>query len=236
MLPSCRIPSSSGYSWIPRQAEHDFLNYMSHEGFRHLQCPVIDVQFPFHWCMLLQYPFQAYDRIQHPPRGNQQGANNVHLPALKSGGSQAAACLITSNYIEHCSCRHELHVGTLTPSDSTNLSRFGSCDYCMSAGDQLSSPIASGLSSNSTSTTLGPSYVGSPTQPLALRPRHTSTANPSQSWGPNPMLGLDWLPQNSGLAAQLGQSRNDRMQPCVIPVDALEGLWGFDEFPPIPGS
>lgn len=106
----------------------------------------------------------------------------------------------------------------------------------MSPEGQLTSPIASGLSSNSTSTSLGLSYVGSPTQPLALRPRHASTADPSQSWGPNPMLGLDWLPQNPNLAAQLGQMRTERMRPGVMPADALEGLWGFDEFPPIPGN
>ena len=147
--------------------------------------------------------------------------------------------LITSNEIEACICRHLSHVGssnTLSPSGSTNLSRFGSSDYCMSPGGQLTSPIASGLSSNSTSTSLGLSYVGSPTQALALRPRHASTAIPSQSWGPNPMLGLDWLPQNPNLAAQLGQMRSDRLRPCVMPVDALEGLWGFDEFPPVPGN
>lgn len=146
---------------------------------------------------------------------------------------------ITKNNIEPYSCRHQSHVGssnTLSPSASTNLSRFGSSDYCMSPGGQLTSPLASGLSSNSTSTSLGLSYVGSPTQPSALRPRHASIANPSQSWAPNPMLTIDWLPQNPSLAAQLGQTRSERMRPCVMPVDALEGFWGFDEFPPIPGK
>ena len=141
--------------------------------------------------------------------------------------------------IEPCSCRHQSHVGssnTLSPNASTNLSRFGSSDYCMSPGGQLTSPLASGLSSTSTSTSLGLSYIGNPTQPLALRPRHASTADPSQSWAPNPMLGVDWLPQTPSLAAHLGQTRSERMRPCVMPVDALEGLWGFDEFPPVPGK
>ena len=50
------------------------------------------------------------------------------------------------------------------------------------------------------------------------------------------MLGMDWLPQNPNLAVQLGQMRTERQRPCVVPVDVLEGIWGFDEFPPAPGS
>lgn len=141
-------------------------------------------------------------------------------------------------FTEPCICRHLSHVGssnTLSPSASTNLSHFGSSDYCMSPGCQLTSPIASGLSSNSTSTSLGLSYVGSTNQPFGLRPYHDGPACPSQSWGPNPMLGLDWLPQTSNLAAQLGHIRTERPRLSAMPADVSERLWGFDEFPPIPG-
>lgn len=143
------------------------------------------------------------------------------------------------SHTDPCICRHLSHVGssnTLSPSASTNLSHFGSSDYCMSPGCQLTSPIASGLSSNSTSTSLGLSYVGSTNQPFGLRPYHDGSACRSQSWGPNPMLGLDWLPQTSNVAAQLGHRRTERPQLGAMPADVSERLWGFDEFPPIPGA
>lgn len=142
------------------------------------------------------------------------------------------------NFADPCICRHLSHVGssnTLSPSASTNLSHFGSSDYCMSPGCQLTSPIASGLSSNSSNTSQGLSYVGSTNQPFGLRPYHDGSACPSQSWGPNPMLGLDWLPHTSNLAAQLGHIRTERPRLSAMPADVSERAWGFDEFPPIPG-
>ena len=138
--------------------------------------------------------------------------------------------------MEPCNCRLP-HVGsssTLSPSASTNLSCFGSSDFCISPGAQLTSPIGSGLSSNSTSTNPGLSFV-SPHQGMPWRPRQDSPASAPPHWGPTPMLGQDWLPQHPSLAAQLSQIRSERQRPGVVPVDVLEGMWGFDDLLPEPG-
>lgn len=131
------------------------------------------------------------------------------------------------------------HVGSsnmLSPAASTSLSRFSSSDYGISPGGQLTSPIASGLSSNSTNTSLGLPFFGSTSQPSALGPFPNSPADGLKSYrGPAAMLGQDWLPQNPGLAAHLGQMRNELQRTRAAPVDLLEGFWGFDEFPPVPG-
>lgn len=137
-----------------------------------------------------------------------------------------------------CTCRLS-HVGSstlLSPSASTSLSRFSSSDYGISPGGQLTSPIASGLSSNSTNTNLGLSYFGNASQPLALEPFPDSPANGSRNYRvPNPVLGLDWLPQNPSLAAHLGQIRTEKQRGRAMPVDIADGAWGFDDFPLVPG-
>ena len=46
------------------------------------------------------------------------------------------------------------------------------------------------------------------------------------------MLGHDW---NPSLAAHLGHIRTEKQRTKTMPVDFLDGIWGFDEFPPIPG-
>ncbi len=50
--------------------------------------------------------------------------------------------------------------------------------------------------------------------------------------GPNPMAGQQWLPQNPSL----GQMRNEKQKSKPSPLDFPDGLWGFDEFPPVPGE
>ncbi|KAL3154586.1 hypothetical protein ABBQ32_014037 [Trebouxia sp. C0010 RCD-2024] len=160
------------------------------------------------------------------------------LGAAQTALDQQAESLMSGSPDEWHPSRRLPHVGsstTLSPSVSTSLSRFGSSDFCMSPGAQLASPIGSGLSSNSTTTNLGLSYA-SPLQGMPWRPCQDSPASAPPHWGPSPMLGHDWLPQHPSLAAQLSQIRTERQRPGVVPVDVLEGMWGFDEFLPEPGA
>lgn len=164
---------------------------------------------------------------------------DVALPGRQPVGTHEHAAADPSVELKPCKCRlpHVCSSSTLSPSASPNLSHFGGSDFCMSPGAQLTSPLGSGLSCNSTSTSLGLSYVSSPPQQgLAWRPCHDSPASAAQPWGPNPMLAHDWLPQHPSLAAQLSQIRSERQRPGIVPVDVLEGIWGFDDFLPEPGK
>ena len=159
-----------------------------------------------------------------------------------------------------CCCRlsHAGSSNNLSPSTSTSLSRFSSSDFTISPGAQLTSPIASGLSINSSTTNQGFPYFGSPSQHITSSARqlgspnhhvgnHTQQlgmaaypASPVDAGrgyrGPNPMAGHQWLPQNPSLASHLGQMRNEKQKSRPTPLDFSDGLWGFDEFPPVPGE
>ena len=146
----------------------------------------------------------------------------------------------------------------LSPSTSTSLSRFSSSDFTISPTGQLTSPIASGLSSNSSNTNQGFPYFNSPSQTLRTlgqqlgSPSHvggsagqqlnmgayptTSAGGGGAYRGANPMTGQEWLPQNPSLALHLGQMRSEKQKARASPLDFMEGLWGFDEFPPVPGA
>lgn len=50
------------------------------------------------------------------------------------------------------------------------------------------------------------------------------------------MTGQEWLPQNPSLALHLGQMRSEKQKARAPALDFMEGLWGFDEFPPVPGA
>lgn len=115
----------------------------------------------------------------------------------------------------------------LSPSGSTHLTHLDSNDLSVSPSG-LS--MSSSLSTNSITTNLGHGFLG--TSPSSTAPRiHAAEA----FMGPNPMA--DWLPQLpvTNLAAHLGQIRTEMQRVKLDPVDAMEGLWGFDEFPPVPG-
>ncbi len=159
-----------------------------------------------------------------------------------------------------CCCRlsHAGSSNNLSPSTSTSLSRFSSSDFTISPGAQLTSPIASGLSINSSTTNHRFPYFGSPSQQITSSARqlgspnhhvgnHTQQlgmaaypASPVDAGrgyrGPNPMAGHQWLPQNPSLASHLGQMRNEKQKSRPTPLDFSDGLWGFDEFPPVPGE
>jgi len=159
-----------------------------------------------------------------------------------------------------CCCRlsHAGSSNNLSPSTSTSLSRFSSSDFTISPGGQLTSPIASGLSINSSTTNQGFPYFGSPSQHITSSARHLGSpshhvGNSAQQLGmgaypatpvdaargyrgPNPLAGQQWLPQNPSLASHLGQMRNEKQKSRPTPLDFTDGLWGFDEFPPVPGE
>ena len=113
---------------------------------------------------------------------------------------------------------------SLSPSASANLAPMDSNDLSVSPSG-LS--VSSSLSTNSVTTNLGQGFLAS------TSPR--STAHRVQAGepylGPNPMT--DWLPQLpvSSLTTHLGQIQKVKADP----VDSMDGLWGFDEFPPVPG-
>ena len=159
-----------------------------------------------------------------------------------------------------CCCRlsHAGSSNNLSPSTSTSLSRFSSSDFTISPGAQLTSPIASGLSINSSTTNQGFPYFGSPSQHITSSARQLGSPNhhvgnhtqqlgmaayPATAVdagrgyrGANPMAGQQWLPQNPSLASHLGQMRNEKQKSRPTPLDFTDGLWGFDEFPPVPGE
>ena len=49
------------------------------------------------------------------------------------------------------------------------------------------------------------------------------------------MVGRELLQQNPSLAVHLGQIRTEKQKTRASPLDFMEGMWGFDEFPPVPG-
>ncbi|KAL0056327.1 hypothetical protein WJX82_010035 [Trebouxia sp. C0006] len=158
----------------------------------------------------------------------------------------------------HGTLSHAGSSNNLSPSTSTSLSRFSSSDFTISPGAQLTSPIASGLSINSSTTNHRFPYFGSPSQQITSSARqlgspnhhvgnHTQQlgmaaypASPVDAGrgyrGPNPMAGHQWLPQNPSLASHLGQMRNEKQKSRPTPLDFSDGLWGFDEFPPVPAT
>ncbi len=160
-------------------------------------------------------------------------------PALLCGDAMVFVALSAQLNVCACGCRLS-GVGSsnsLSPSTTTSLSRFSSSEFNISPGVQLTSPLASGLSSNSSNTNQGFAYLGSPTQNLAMSAYPSSPVEAAKGYrGPNPMAGHDWLPQNPSLAVQLGQMRNEKQKTRAPPLDFMEGFWGFDEFPPVPGT
>lgn len=117
---------------------------------------------------------------------------------------------------------------SVSPSGSTSLTHMDSDLSVSPSGLSLSSS----LSNNSITTNLGQGFLAA-ASPRPAAPRVHTAAEPYM--GPNPMT--DWLPQlpASSLAAHLGQIRSDMQKWRADPVDCMEGLWGFDEFPPLPG-
>ena len=115
-----------------------------------------------------------------------------------------------------------------SPSASANLTPVESNDLSVSPSG-LS--MSSSLSTNSVTTNLGQGFLAT-TSPRSTAPRvHAGEAY----LGPNPMT--DWLPQLpvSLLATHLGQIRTEMQKVKADSVDCMEGLWGFDDFPPVPG-
>lgn len=141
---------------------------------------------------------------------------------------------LLSDWLQQCRCRMAAHMPaaslrTLSPSGSTNLTHMDSNDLSVSPSG-LS--ISSSLSNNSITTNLGHSFLAT-TSPRPVAPRVNVASE--HYLGPNPMT--DWLPQlpTASLAAHLGQIRSDMQRVKADPIECLEGLWGFDEFPPVPG-
>ena len=140
-----------------------------------------------------------------------------------------------------CRLPHVSSSVNLSPATSTSLSRFSSfssSDFHMSPRVQLTSPLASGLSSNSSNTNQGFASLGSFSQPMAMShayPSSPASAAAQSYGGPNPMVGRELLPQNPSLAVHLGQIRTEKQKTRASPLDFMEGMWGFDEFPPVPG-
>ena len=117
---------------------------------------------------------------------------------------------------------------SLSPSGSANLTPMDSNDLSVSPSG-LS--MSSSLSTNSVTTNLGQGFLAT-ASPRSSAPR-VHAGEPYL--GPNPMT--DWLPQLpvSSLTTHLGQIRTEMQKVKADPVDCMEGLWGFDEFPPVPG-
>ena len=144
---------------------------------------------------------------------------------------------------------HKGSSNTLSPSGSTSLSHFSSSDFSLPAGNQLTSPRASGLSTNSSSTNQALAYLGnqhgtvgcSPAGPVVYSPAGAVGTSPALAaaktyTGPNPMAGQDWLPQGPVLAAHLAHVKSEPQTfRARNPVDFMDGMWGFEDFPPVPG-
>lgn len=177
-------------------------------------------------------------------------AESIALPDHELGtaedrgyGQQAESSLIPTTQ-DDWQPRRLPHVSSsvnLSPT-STSLSRFSSfssSDFHMSPRVQLTSPLASGLSSNSSNTNQGFASLGSFSQPMAMSHAYPSSpaSAAAQSYrGPNPMVGRELLQQNPSLAVHLGQIRTEKQKTRASPLDFMEGMWGFDEFPPVPGN
>jgi len=217
-----------------------------------------------HICSLSLFHLQCYHT--RLPCNLILGAAYVKRVCLVVLGAQSwlkACCcdLFKQDFHKYGCCRRLSHAGSsnnLSPSTSTSLSRFSSSDFTMSPGAQLTSPIASGLSINSSSTNQGFPYFGSPsqhitgsarqlgspsqhvgnsTQRLGMGAYPTTPVDAARGYrGPNPMAGQQWLPQNLSLALHLGQIRSEKQKSRPTPLDFMEGVWGFDEFPPVPGQ
>lgn len=176
-------------------------------------------------------------------------------------GQQADSSLIPTTQ-DDWQARRLSHAGSsnnLSPSISTSLSRFSSSDFTISPGAQLTSPIASGLSINSSTTNQGFAYFGSPSQHITSSARHlgspshhvgnstqqlgmgaypTTSVDAARGYrGPNPMAGQQWLPQHPSLALHLGQLRSEKQKSRLTPpLDFMGEVWDVDEFPPVPGQ